>query len=204
MEATPSQRDIVRPPAPGSGERIVETALDQFAVHGYAATSMRDLADAVGMRAASLYNHFSSKEMLLWHICQWTIDSLSEIQQDTLGQEGSPSERLSAFTRSFAQFHATHSREALTVEHNWRTLEGAHLDTLRAYRRKFYRALVDIIEEGRAAGEFGVRDSELTALNILDLVIGIANWYRSANIEPEALGEHYARLALLLVEQRPQ
>lgn len=42
-------------------ERILEEALTLFSNKGYAATTMRDIADAVGMKAASLYNHFKGK-----------------------------------------------------------------------------------------------------------------------------------------------
>jgi len=48
-----------------SRDRILEAALDLFARHGYAGTSMRQIAAAVGMRASSLYSHFAGKEAIL-------------------------------------------------------------------------------------------------------------------------------------------
>lgn len=48
-----------------SRERILEVSLDLFSKYGYAATSMRQIAAAVGMRAPSLYNHFAGKEAIL-------------------------------------------------------------------------------------------------------------------------------------------
>lgn len=41
---------------------ILHTALQLFSEHGYDGVSMRDLASEVGIKAASIYNHFSSKE----------------------------------------------------------------------------------------------------------------------------------------------
>ncbi len=41
-------------------DEIVEAAARYFAEHGYANAGMRDIAEAVGMRGASLYNHFHS------------------------------------------------------------------------------------------------------------------------------------------------
>jgi len=46
-------------------EEILEAALDLFAVHGYEATSISQLADAVGLRKASLYSHFANKRDIL-------------------------------------------------------------------------------------------------------------------------------------------
>lgn len=48
-----------------SRDRILEAALDLFATHGFAGTSMRQIAAAVGMRASSLYNHFDGKAAIL-------------------------------------------------------------------------------------------------------------------------------------------
>src|SRR5262245_8828581 len=45
-------------------EKIVAAALDLFSRQGFAGTSMRQIAGAVGIRAASLYNHFPGKEAL--------------------------------------------------------------------------------------------------------------------------------------------
>ena len=46
-------------------EQILEAALALFAVNGYEATSISQLADAVGIRKASLYSHFSNKQDIL-------------------------------------------------------------------------------------------------------------------------------------------
>lgn len=46
-------------------EKILEAALDLFSVKGFEATSISQLADTVGIRKASLYSHFSSKQEIL-------------------------------------------------------------------------------------------------------------------------------------------
>jgi AcrR family transcriptional regulator len=52
-------------PEASSHERIIEASLDLFAKQGFAATSMREIAAVVGMRASSLYNHFAGKDAIL-------------------------------------------------------------------------------------------------------------------------------------------
>ena len=46
-------------------EQILDVALDLFSIRGYEATSISQIADAVGLRKASLYSHFASKQDIL-------------------------------------------------------------------------------------------------------------------------------------------
>lgn len=50
--------------SPSTAERILDAAEDLFAEKGYSATSLGDVADRVGIRSPSLYNHFRNKEAL--------------------------------------------------------------------------------------------------------------------------------------------
>lgn len=49
-------------------ERILYTAIELFSQRGYSHVSMRDLASVVGIKAASIYNHFTNKEAILEEI----------------------------------------------------------------------------------------------------------------------------------------
>ena len=48
--------------------QLIETAEDLFSKKGYVATSMRDIAEALNIEAASLYSHIGSKDDILWEI----------------------------------------------------------------------------------------------------------------------------------------
>ena len=49
-------------------QEIIQTAAKLFKEKGYSAVTMRDLASAMGMKAASLYNHINSKQQILKEI----------------------------------------------------------------------------------------------------------------------------------------
>ncbi len=71
LEAAPANES----PAPQSSrQRIVTTARDLFVERGYASVSMQQIADATGLRKASLYHHFKSKEALFAEVMAAEMD----------------------------------------------------------------------------------------------------------------------------------
>ena len=54
-------------------QEILNTALELFSVQGYEATSVSQIADAVGIRKAALYSHFTSKQEILDALIQATM-----------------------------------------------------------------------------------------------------------------------------------
>ena len=73
-------------------ERILDAAEDLFAERGYAATSLGDVADRVGIRSPSLYNHFRNKEALYAAVVDRLLEAftapLDELRQAPLTAEG--------------------------------------------------------------------------------------------------------------------
>ncbi|MDR0424986.1 MAG: TetR/AcrR family transcriptional regulator [Clostridiales Family XIII bacterium] len=67
-------------------ERILMEATILFAQNGYAAVSMRDIGDKIGIKPASLYSHFASKEILWKEILEHT-EKLYKLYIDLLGEE---------------------------------------------------------------------------------------------------------------------
>ena len=73
-------------------ERILDAAEDLFAERGYAATSLGDVADRVGIRSPSLYNHFRNKEALYGAVVERLLADftapLNELRQSPLTADG--------------------------------------------------------------------------------------------------------------------
>jgi len=83
LEAPRSRRADVR-----------DAALTLFAERGYHGTSMKDIAEAVGMRAPSLYNHVGAKQELLMEIVEATLVDLQRRHEAAVGSTGDVAQAL--------------------------------------------------------------------------------------------------------------
>ena len=98
-------------------ERIVDEALSLFAVKGYNGTSVKNIADAVGIKDSSLYKHFKSKRAILDRIVETILEHIGEMSEafglpDDVDIEGAADiytsfdeERLVEFSRRIFLFY---------------------------------------------------------------------------------------------------
>jgi AcrR family transcriptional regulator len=68
-------------------ERIFDVATNLFAQNGFDATSMREIAEGVGIKKASMYSHYKSKEEILEEILEYPIGRMVTVGQQDLGTE---------------------------------------------------------------------------------------------------------------------
>ena len=85
-----------RRPGHTAREEILDAAAELFTTIGYAGTSTRRIADAVGMRQASLYHHFATKDDILDALLAGTIDEPLRLAGELLAQDGPATARLHA------------------------------------------------------------------------------------------------------------
>jgi len=75
------------PHLPITRDRILDTAEALFAERGFAGTAVRDIASAIDLTAASLYNHFAGKEALYAAVLERGLRPLMEVVADLAGHE---------------------------------------------------------------------------------------------------------------------
>jgi len=75
------------PQLPITRDRILDTAEALFAERGFAGTAVRDIAAAVGLTAASLYNHFAGKEALYAAVLERGLRPVIDVLEDLASQE---------------------------------------------------------------------------------------------------------------------
>jgi AcrR family transcriptional regulator len=89
-----------RRPGNTAREEILDAAAELFTNLGYASTSTRRIADAVGMRQASLYHHFATKDDILDALLAGTVDEPLRLATELLAEPGPAAPRLHALVVS--------------------------------------------------------------------------------------------------------
>ena len=106
-------------------DRIRRTAATLFAERGYAGTSMSKLAGEVGIRKASLYNYYPSKEALLQDLVDRGMQAWHEACHPLLSQPESPRERLRSFFFAIFDFVEAHPETVALIRIATTQIRGA-------------------------------------------------------------------------------
>jgi AcrR family transcriptional regulator len=174
---------------------IVAAATQVFAARGYGGVGMRDIADAVGIRGASLYHHFPSKEEILCAICLTVTREPVEENLPLLDDAGTPSERLAALVRAHIRHLRRRRLEYQVGAHERTSLTAEHLAETDQYRHYYNRRVREVLAAGMRAGEFRELDPKITALGMLDMLNGVAAWIRGdSDADVEAVEQTYLTL----------
>ena len=95
---------------------ILQTALDLFSTRGFAAVSLRDIAERVGVNHAMIRYHFGSKEELWRESAGFLFERLAqEIPPPDLAVDPSPTEALKRYIRAYVHYCARHPEHARLI-----------------------------------------------------------------------------------------
>lgn len=137
-----------------------------FREKGYAATSIRDIAENVGLEPSSLYSHIKSKEEVLTNICnecaQLFADGMSEIYTSDLNSQS----KLDALIDLHIDIAFTKPSSVTVFNDEWRHLPSDELVLFLSKRKEYEDKFKSIIQEGIKNG-FIEEISRTTALNII-------------------------------------
>ena len=172
---------------------ILEASLELFSVQGFEATSISQIASAVGIRKASLYSHFESKQAILDALMKDVLDQYAEhsifAQADWNGEDAPTPEATEQIILGQMRYilhdpHICRARKMLAVE-QFRNPELAKLQTRQNYTDvlAYFTALVErLIRSDVLAGE----DPGIMAAQ---LCLPISAWISLCDREPERESE---------------
>lgn len=161
-----------RIPAPQNETRqqaILKQASVLFRNRGYKATSMRELAAALHIKAPSLYNHFKSKEALLQAICFSIAGKFTEGIRHAEKENGSLL-IIESFIQNHIRLMLQEPDAVYVANHEWKNLKEPALSLFIKQRRNYEKRLLKIIESGIQKKEFKNTHAQACTLAILSSV----------------------------------
>jgi AcrR family transcriptional regulator len=177
---------------------VYEAALRLFREKGYHATSMQDIAAAVGLYKGSLYHYIGSKEDLLVQVFERALGTLLE-DVERIAADGSlaPSAQLRQIVIAHVAAVAQ-NLDALTVYfHEFRALADESLATVRAQRERYTRGVAEIVRRGVRLGEFAAPDVDIATLGLIGMCNWMCQWYRpGGRLDSSQIAAYFADLVL--------
>ncbi len=182
---------------PRTMQAIREAGVRLIYQHGYEGMNLRQLADAVGIQAGSLYNHIHTKQDLLFELVKEHLSQLLARLDVALAGLADPLARMEAFVAFHVNYHMVRKREVSVVNFELRSLEPANYQAVVAMRRAYERRLIEIVEDGIARRIFAPTDARVAAFAILALLTGVCTWYRpTGRLSREEIVAVHTRLVL--------
>jgi len=193
MEGRPIRKKTSLTDSKNTRQDILDIAAKLFSQRGYNGTPLRDIADAVNMKAGSLYYHFDSKEQMVLEVFTLGIESIHNtvLERVKVLAKNSP-------TRSILVAAATGHLEALlekgdyssTSIRNFGQMPEPIKSKVMVIRDKYESLWRDWLSEGLRNGEIkeGI-DLSIFRLTVLGALNRTLEWYRPGKHSVEQIAE---------------
>ncbi len=190
---------------PGSRGKILEAALKLFAERGYAGTSIREIAAAAGVKPATIYAHYPSKEHLLAELCRIGHEEQYRSVHAALLNSGANScDQIVAYVQAHVGMHTTFPMLAVVANAELHALSDELGTTTFALRQQSEQMLVDIIQRGMDNNIFDVQHVWLAAAAIGGMGLRVAYWYSPEyELNAKQVADAYAEYALRILAVSP-
>jgi len=187
--------------------RLAEAAIELFYERGALATTVRDITGACGLTPGALYNHFASKDHLLYlvvrDIHRQVGDQLVPLLATTAD---SPAAQLTAAVRLLVSHTAGFKKRSRVANREFTLLSGSRRLEITSMRRQMRDRFADIILAGAQQGIFslvggdGVAAATMHAATTLTMCVRISeSTLETSPLSGTALQDRYAELALRMV-----
>jgi len=166
-------------------EEIYAVSAKLFRKRGYVASSMRDIAELVGIEPSSLYSHIKSKEEILINICSTCAKEFEEGMDLILNSNTSNSTKVEALIDLHLEIAYNKPSSVTVFNDEWRHLPEKELKTFLQKRNAYESNYKSILKDGMEKGEF-IKLSEST---VFHLIINSVKWvhYYSKKMDKELL-----------------
>jgi AcrR family transcriptional regulator len=184
-------------------QEIVDAAARVFAERGYHGASTQDIADLLGMRQASLYYYFDSKETALEEVCARGTAGFIERAEGIIKKGLPAKERLAQMLEAHVMPLGNRSDYVRTFLNERKWLPAESRRRIGRMSRRMEALFERLIREGMRSGEF--RDDlnpRLTALALLGMANSVASWHNRGSTGLERIAAEFSDLVLKGMETR--
>lgn len=175
-----ARRGARQPPGRKSGVRkdvlaseVLDRAVILFAERGFAGTSLKDVADAVGLSRPAIYYYFSSKDALLEELLTGVTVSAARIFEAVEKRtDMTPLQKIGAVAHALVMWVTDRRLHFMAIDRSENELPQAILVRHRDAKRRVLAGMMRLIDDAIASGDARSVDSRVTAFSI----IGMCNW----------------------------
>jgi AcrR family transcriptional regulator len=158
---------------------VRSTSTELFADRGFAATTMRQLADRAQLPLSAFYYYFRSKYDVLLAIMDAAMGNLEENIEEDDDERAPADERLVALVARHVEVHLREPAIARVADGELRSLKPADRDAIVARRDAYERRFRDALAAGVADGRFDPElEIPIAAMAILTMATSVVDWWR--------------------------
>jgi AcrR family transcriptional regulator len=176
---------------------IIDAAARVFAERGFHGASTQDIADVLGIRQASLYYYFASKEAALELVCLRGVEGFFESATAIAKGTGNCANRLSRLIDSHLSPLIDRADYVRVFLNERQHLPAESRRRIGKWSRGLERIFEDVLKEGVRKGEFRSDiDTRLVALALLGMTNWVAGWYGREDVTIARISAEFGRLAI--------
>ena len=177
---------------------IIDAAAHIFARRGFHGASTQDIADVLGVRQASLYYYFPSKEVALEMVCARGVEGFVEAAISVTEAPGTAAQKIAGLIASHLNPLRNRGDYVNVFLNERRHLPTESRRRIGRHSRAIEKIFEDVLRAGIEAGEFRADlDPRLASLAILGMANAVATWYDKERGAPiERISKEFAALVL--------
>lgn len=184
-----------------TGAKLRACAEDLIAEHGYAAVSMRQIAQAVGVQVGALYRYTPDKQSLLFDLMREHLQDVLSAWKNADPVDEDAVTRLEAFCRFHIGFHLDRPKAVFIAYMELRSLTPQNYAEIEKLRNSYEGCLEAIIREGQETGMIRVPDARITTMALIGMLTGVTTWFRDdGRLSRDRVERIYWRLAQRMVK----
>jgi TetR/AcrR family transcriptional regulator, cholesterol catabolism regulator len=184
--------------------KFAAAAIDLFYARGVQSTTVRQITAACGLTPGALYNHFTSKDYLLYVLVRDIHLMVDAQMASTIANAGpDPVDQLAATVRFLVAHTAEYKRRSRVANRDFVLLTGQRRQEVRAIRRQLRDRLTDILMTGAEQGAFDLAGGNdppgatLASGTIINMCVHISQWtLEHYPLGVQDLTDRYASMAL--------